>query len=471
MFAWLVVLGGMIYPISMRLLGKSWSEIASAYAQRNVTEIIHFMLWAACLAAIAHRPWAVRAVLVTALWSIALQSSVLPLMIRGFISPFLSDSDFNMGYNIPVWWGIIYLAYFGSLACIAVPAGWLGTMKPDSKELPAKPQVRFSFAVRVLGAGIALIYFVITLRWLTSWLFSASYDMLGIVTSYVLIGLTIVVMFSQFFIHRHLLATSAMSMSAVALFLPIIAQFLSIPRSRETGAISASCFPPISSFVWETLTMWIPMLLLGWLAFRSKRLGKSIRLTGLAVPVSLMLLAMCAPGLLAGNLFVDSKLSAEKPSDWPDWLVPPEGATEVRYGTSRTFGVKSLHFRMQEPYPAVRVLDAISERMEKAGFSKLEYYLLNPDILSAHSRGWFEHSEAATPGMKVHSWGAEWMNEKDEVVHVGLEYRYPESGAEDANNLTVSIHLHPPVGWYNKEIDKYKQIHGIQEGRDTAGGK
>ena len=54
---------------------------------------------------------------------------------------------------------------------------------------------------------------------------------------------------------------------------------------------------------------------------------------------------------------------------------------------------------------------------------------------------------------------AKWLNEKEEVVDVKLEYRYPESGSEDLSRLMVSIYLQPRVKWNEKKFDSYENIH------------
>lgn len=458
--AWIAVVSGVLLPISMFIIGRSWSEVLSYYIKQDVVQIVQVIFFLACAATLLRKSWAPHIVRATALWSIALTLHLIPHVLRTLAYNVFPFSETSFTAPLPLRLSISYIIAIFFSTIIVILAGIVHTRYHHGRgmfvEPPHSKPVEKLFIVTVF-----ITYGVIVIRWFSQHLSIGLFDETFVATTYVLIVLTIINMIAQCFIHRHFATIAAINMSFVALFLPILARHLQLSTSRETGFITASCFPPISGFLWETCVMWLPMLLVGGIAFFSRKIKTKIRFISLAIPTSLMLIAIFNPGLLGGTFFVDSDstFTSEQLEDWPDWLVPLEGASEVHYGTAHTFGIKSLHFKMQESYPATKVLDIISERLENAGFRKLEYDLLNPDILSAHDRGWSEHFEAVKPLMKVHSWSAEWINQKDEIVDVALWYRYPEAGPEDLNSLSVSIHLRPPIGWYKKEIEKYKRLH------------
>jgi len=467
--AWLAVLGGVLRPISMLLYGRSWSEIISCYAKGDVVELIGIVFWFACFGAVFQRPWAEHLVRTTALWGLALSTSLLPHALRSIVSPIFSDThivlldaDIGSRGGIPFWYGILYIVSIGSIAAIVFTASKVDKARGD-RNIPADSSSQIERAERFFAVGIAVIFIVIGIRWLSHYLSNNRYEQVEIATTYILLGATITIMISQCFIHRYFLAISAMSVSMVALFLPIIARFLSASASRETGILTASCFPPIAASSWETLLMWVPMFILGGLAFFSKKVPRKLRFTAVLVPLSLMLIGQTGVVSLGGRFTIECTSSSEQPENWPDWLVPPDGAVDVLYQITHTFNTKSLYFKTTEPYPADKTLNIIFERLVQAGFKKLDYSLLNPNIRSSQYMGLGEYDSVVKPKTKMHNWHTEWVNDKDEVVTVRLEHRYPDFAAEDLNTWGVSITLQPPVGWYRKEIDNYKRIHPIGE--------
>ena len=61
--------------------------------------------------------------------------------------------------------------------------------------------------------------------------------------------------------------------------------------------------------------------------------------------------------------------------------------------------------------------------------------------------------------MEVHTWQEEWINSKDETIHILLEYAFPADGPKDFNNLYVNITLFGKDSWKQVFIPQYKKLH------------
>ncbi|TFG49370.1 MAG: hypothetical protein E4H40_03125 [Candidatus Brocadiia bacterium] len=474
--AWFAVVGYILTPIILFAYGRTGSEIIAHYVKRDIVDLVSFLSFLACLAAILRKPWAAHLVRTTALWSLALCASVIPGVLRGIASPLFPNSEFflfNRGFSF--WYSILYLVAVGTIVVEVVVAGKVDAARTDKKNQTTLSS-RLARAEKFFAAGVATVFVVIGIRSLGRYLLANDYHLVEIATTYILLCATIICMISQCFTRRYFTAISAISMSMVALFLPIIARFLSASQSLATGIMTASCFPPYS------LPEWLPMLILAGLAFFSKKLHKTLRLAAVAIPLSLMLIAQFSPVSLRGSFTVEYTSSSEKPQDWPDWLTPPDEAADICYSTDLAFNGKSLHFKVQDPYPADKTLQFIAHRLAGAGFRKLDDHIfpnehislsnVQPSYLSdetdhnvhynpsSHTQGWSEPTVCQrTPFICVKNWQAQWLNEADELVWVRLHYRATEPGVEDLNTLYAMIDLQPPVGWHRKTIDDYKKAH------------
>ena len=154
------------------------------------------------------------------------------------------------------------------------------------------------------------------------------------------------------------------------------------------------------------------------------------------------------------------KCSSTQPEEFPEYFRPPNGAKDISYDTSQAPDIILLYYRMKDSYPANRTLTYAASLLEDGGFKRLDYDLLNPDIPSSHIRGW-DHigDHSISPPVDIRLWSENWVNSKDEVVSTNFEYRYPQSGPKDLDNLQVTLFFYSPTSWIGNELKEYRKIH------------
>ncbi|MBN1763992.1 MAG: hypothetical protein JW860_01940 [Sedimentisphaerales bacterium] len=319
-----------------------------------------------------------------------------------------------------------------------------------------------------------LFYLVIVIRVFNRFLLKGLWQEIEIVTTYMVLIATITCMISQCFIRRYFTALAAISMSVVSLFLPLIATSLFASENPETGAPIVSCISALSVSFFDTILIWLPIFTLASLASCFKNIPRLWRWGAVLIPISLMLTAQFFDVSLRGSFTKGFTSSSEKPADWPDWLIPPEGAFDIDYITNHHDNSQSLNYKTKDPYPAVSTLKYINETLDKAGLVKLEDSLFRSNMYAAgeeksaieyhpssHTKGWnsFNNDLHHASFNFLYTWNAEWISNSDEIISVWLNYQCAESGTEDLDTLNVSIDFQPPVGHYKKLIENYKKAH------------
>lgn len=138
-------------------------------------------------------------------------------------------------------------------------------------------------------------------------------------------------------------------------------------------------------------------------------------------------------------------------------LMRYHGAKEVRLVDHK--GTKQLTYRLVEAYPAIPVINWLSEQLTLSGWKPLPNYYLNPDIKA--QKEWSKIIDSrSTPTLYVHRWTLDWEHSSGSVVSYSLEYKYPEnSTTPDLMNLEV-IAIYVPKVIVDKERGTLQKLRG-----------
>ena len=216
-----------------------------------------------------------------------------------------------------------------------------------------------------------------------------------------------------------------------------------------------------------TSAIWCPAILMGLATF--KRSSYTLRTRMLAVGIPLILLLLVVSGQVSFHMTFGNyhKPSSQRPESFPDYLTVPDDATDVCYMDGDE---PSLSYNIKELYPATETLAYLADRLERAGWRKLEYDVLNPEYPSSHQHGWSDHEYRESSESRIkHQWVADWINNQDEILHAFLSYGHPENKYYEKDMLQVHIDISQPVSWYGQHPEKYKQLHPkVDEGNSIS---
>jgi hypothetical protein len=217
------------------------------------------------------------------------------------------------------------------------------------------------------------------------------------------------------------------------------------------------------------LAVWLPVFGLVAASFSLKQVERNLRIASIGIPIILAVFAIFPTVLevpLGLHFSAYHKPTSERPRDFPEYLQVPAGANDVRYkGGNRP----SVHFTVEDPHPASKTLAFITANLERAGWKKLEYDLMGPELESSHLKGWYspleqwfgpiEPKKEAQSDRKRCLWDASWINERDETVHVRLTYRLSEEDKIDWTDLHCSISQSPADPMQLELIKHYRLVH------------
>lgn len=211
----------------------------------------------------------------------------------------------------------------------------------------------------------------------------------------------------------------------------------------------------------RTLVRWLPPIVFGIVNLVQKTGRPRLPRITIAFPVLLMLVSICPlvteyPRLTLNLQFTPypyHKVTSERPKDFPEYLIAPEDATYVYYRGGKD---AYMSFGVNDPYPATQTINFISEKLDKAGWKKLDYSIVNPQFPSSHLRGW--RGFVNNGNMKDRSWCADWMNDKDETLSVYLTYWVPIDSNEELTTLGCKLYKYSSKWKGRKALDRYRRI-------------
>ena len=133
----------------------------------------------------------------------------------------------------------------------------------------------------------------------------------------------------------------------------------------------------------------------------------------------------------------------KKQPDWPRDIITsmwvPEEARKVNYYTHE--GTYQVKYKIDECYPAKKVIETIISEMKKKGWKRLEFDSLNPKIKLNHARPpdgmWSDFSDQE--GNNISQWIEDWEDAQKHVVRYGLRYQTRSKVNENTCSLEVVV--------------------------------
>ena len=148
--------------------------------------------------------------------------------------------------------------------------------------------------------------------------------------------------------------------------------------------------------------------------------------------------------LLVSLACVDTEVA---PGDLPVEIQPiPDAQTVVArmYG-----GDAGSQYTMTVDHTPEDVTRAVEAKLNPQQWHKREFDHLNPDIPTAHVRGWQRFFDE-TKGAWIHQWSAEWENDRGEIVSYDLAYSTEGSATEELHRAGRS-RIQVYANYYSRE--------------------
>jgi len=133
----------------------------------------------------------------------------------------------------------------------------------------------------------------------------------------------------------------------------------------------------------------------------------------------------------------------KKQPDWPRDIMTsmwvPGEAQKVSYYTLK--GTYQVKYKIDECYPAMKVIETIVSEMKTQGWKRLEFDSLNPKIKLNHARAsggmWSDFSDQ--DGNNISQWIEDWEDAQKNVVRYGLRYQTKSKVNENTCSLEVVV--------------------------------
>ena len=168
---------------------------------------------------------------------------------------------------------------------------------------------------------------------------------------------------------------------------------------------------------------------------------------------------MIAGLLLFGGCTASNKKQTET---FSDSLIEVSGAENIQY--AKLGESEQLLFRIKEEYPAKRVLEEISGKLEARAWLPSSKDIFNPGSPPSHSR-WMEFTDISTSSERqIHQWSGQWENKNGDIILCFLRYSYPVNASPDLTNLLVEETLLPA-----KSADELRKNVIVYTSRQEAG--
>lgn len=108
----------------------------------------------------------------------------------------------------------------------------------------------------------------------------------------------------------------------------------------------------------------------------------------------------------------------------PEMLIQLDGAKERKaYSVA---GMDVLEYRLDVVYPAKKVVEDISKRLEAKGWKPLPYMYMYPNYKSSHVEGWSLYQDPPkNPSRVIYEWSGDWQDTDGNIVTYTFRYLDP----------------------------------------------
>ena len=129
-------------------------------------------------------------------------------------------------------------------------------------------------------------------------------------------------------------------------------------------------------------------------------------------------LFVAALWLLAGLACKSGAPGNQRPR--PDALIVLPGATDVRE-TDENAG--TIAYRLNERFPALPIIQTISNKLEAASWRPLENHFLDPGSSSSAVRRWESYEDRSQgKATQVYRWSGQWQDDSKRIVWYEFTY-------------------------------------------------
>lgn len=126
----------------------------------------------------------------------------------------------------------------------------------------------------------------------------------------------------------------------------------------------------------------------------------------------------------------------------PSGFFIPEGARQVQF--YERDAVREVSYKLDVAYPASPFLCELTQHLDDGHWHGLREDAFNPGLESSLVRGWTNFGNASRrPETHVHSWGAQWRNQRGDLLTYGIRYEYPENTRPRLSTMSVTALIWP----------------------------
>jgi len=413
---------------------------------------LQLALLVSCIAAIRGKAWAAHAVRVTGVWYLALLWTEIPGFAEMTVSDILYGEPIYVGGAAelmkPTLPSYVYLLgrtfVFLVFLILVVLAHFVFKSRASSDTEAEQPNsTREKVNRRLFGAGVAglivgLIFFSLDVV-VPPKMFAT------VIGSYFLIVGFVSLLIWHIRFKDDFLLRSAVSIAAILLIY------------QRYGAIFSS-----------TVILWVPVLAFAVISTFKKSHNQTLRVTAFCFTVAIMSIALVdvyRPMLGPLRFFSYSKETTERPAEFPDYLIAPDGAAKVSY---KGGDISYVSYVMHEAYPATKTLEFIADTLERAGWFNLEYDVMNPNFKSSNLVGWYnpakrwlnlgDEVEQDNPDKSSFVWSAWWANNNDETISVHITQVH-HAANKDELYINCTCTKYSSDSWIREYLENYKRIH------------
>ena len=158
----------------------------------------------------------------------------------------------------------------------------------------------------------------------------------------------------------------------------------------------------------------------------------------------MLLICLSACSKIEHSRIVIRFKNSQNPNDYSKTLFIYPGAKNILY--YHLGGSEQVNYRLEQNYPALPFLSAISTYLNTMGFSALTEDFLIPGAPSSLVRAWSEIINATkSPEVREMRWLNDWQAKDTSIIRCFLTYENPHTILEKTKNLNVTIIYIPPA--------------------------
>ncbi len=264
-------------------------------------------------------------------------------------------------------------------------------------------------------------------------------EWVSIITTCALAIATAVLMVCQIYMWRNFLAVSVASLCWLGIFLP------------EFGnSINNAWFESFSHYYWslgEIFVLsqafaWLPILLAIIFLLSRKNVRPRVKIGVVGIFLLLAAMMSFSPGIFQMDLVLTSVVSSERPADFPEWMVVPDGAENVEYVTWLKTEGFNLVYEVEDEFPCSVTTDRLAEILSEAGFEPDSVTIGEQeidDIVERRDKIIFRWHDEYRSGKFSKTSVVLWKRGSCDKVWVILLYSDGNSGEVNKNILQVSL--------------------------------